>query len=130
MGEMTTGGAEMGVTQQEGVRIATWLELAVAPEWRRRSCKVRVHALGEKDSGCYALSMDGRWLCTGDAQLTVFKGLDAALHFLKLVRIEDFEPGEDAGIAECSGQRFCLCIGRDNHLSSCPAGCSFQQLNS
>ncbi len=112
-------------------RVATWLELAVAPEWRRQNCKVRIHSLGGKGGGCYALSMDGRWLCTGDARLTVFKGLDSALRFLKVVRIEDFEPGSapEGGLLT-DGQHFCLCVGGDEHLSPCPASCSLRRLNS
>ena len=113
-------------------RVATWLELAVAPEWRRQHCRVRVHALGGRGSGgCYALSMDGRWLCTGDGRLTVFKGIDAALRFLKVVRVEDFEPGDaPEGGTVCDGQHHCLCVGRDGELGPCPVSCRLQQLNS
>ncbi|THF66308.1 hypothetical protein E6C76_05550 [Pseudothauera nasutitermitis] len=112
------------------VKVATWLELAVAPEWRRQNCKVRVHALSDRAGGCYAISMDERWLCTGDGRLTVFKGLDAALRFLKVVHVEDFEAVDvPAQPMECMGQSFCLCVGRDDHLGPCPANCVLQRLD-
>ncbi|NMG75057.1 hypothetical protein [Aromatoleum diolicum] len=99
---------------------ATWLELAVAPEWRRNKCKIRVHALGQREGGCYAISMDNRWLCVGSGGLTVFHGLSAALRFLKLLRIDNFEPGEAADVGSvCSGERYCLCEDKGRGLLAC-----------
>jgi hypothetical protein len=120
----------MEAVSQTG-RVATWLELAVAPEWRRQNCSVRLHAIGGKSGGCYALSMDGRWLCSSDGRLTVFKGLDSALRFLSIVRVEDFEPGEPTSIAvHCNGQHHCLCVGRDDCLVQCQTGGHRARLNS
>lgn len=118
-------------SMQRPGRVATWLELAVAPDWRRQHCRVRVHRLdGEAGGGCYALSMDDRWLCTGDGRLTVFNGLEAALRFLKLVRVEDFE-SEDTPVSSvaCNGNYYCLCVGRGGALSACPAGCRLQRFD-
>lgn len=109
-------------------RVATWLELAVAPEWRRANCKIRVHAVGQRDGGCYAISMDDRWLCVGTGGLTIFHGLSAALHFLKLLRIDDFEPGETADVAWAGkSERYCLCTDKSRGLLPCscsPDRCS------
>lgn len=117
---------------QMPARVATWLELAIAPEWRRQHCSVRVHALGNRSKGgCYALSMNDRWLCTGDGSLTVFKGIDAALRFLKVVRVEDFEPGETPDVDVIgNGRQYCLCVGRGGELTPCPGSCRPRQLDS
>jgi hypothetical protein len=100
---------------------ATWLELAVAPEWRKKSCRIRVHAVGGRAGNCFAISMNRRWLCAGSGELTVFCGLGSALHFLKLLRIEDFEPGEppEESLA-CDENRCCLCSDASRGLTRCP----------
>lgn len=101
-------------------RNATWLELAVAPDWRRTKSRIRVHAVAGRTNNCYAISMDDRWLCIGSGALTVFRGLSAALHFLKLLRIEDFEPGEMTALSSIHGGNFyCLCKDRVNGLLPC-----------
>ena len=101
--------------------IATWLELVVAPEWRKNSCKIRVHAVGGRDGNCFAISMDERWLCAAGGALTVFCGRASALHFLKLLRIDEFEPGEPPpnGL-RCEGNRCCLCADSAKGLTRCP----------
>lgn len=109
----------MEISAQSG-KLATWLELAVAPDWRRSTCKIRVHALGQREGGCYAISMDNRWLCVGNGGLTVFHGLSAALRFLKLLRIDNFEPGEAADVGSvCNGRRYCLSEVKDRGLLAC-----------
>lgn len=116
---------------QAGTRVATWLELAVAPEWRRQQCAVRIHAMGTEHSGCYALSMDGRWICSGDGRLTVFRGFDAALRFLRALRVEEVERG--AALTDdvaCDGRHYCLCVGRDDCLAQCADGCRRKKLDS
>lgn len=105
--------------------VATWLELVVAPEWRKRSCKIRVHAVGGRDGNCFAISMDQRWLCAAGGALTVFCGLASALHFLKLLRIEDFEAGEPPeNVLQCEGNRCCLCADNARGLTRCPESAS------
>ena len=101
--------------------IATWLELVVAPEWRKNSCKIRVHAVGGRDGNCFAISMDERWLCAAGGALTVFCGRASALHFLKLLCIDEFEPGEPPqnGL-RCEGNRCCLCADSAKGLTRCP----------
>lgn len=71
-------------------RTATWLELAVKPPWRRHQATIRLHPVGGDASDCLALSLDGRWVCTGRQRLTVIRGIDAALHFLQILQIDDF----------------------------------------
>lgn len=101
-------------------RIATWLELAVAPQWRRTSCRIRVHAVGGKEGGCFAISMNERWLCSSSGGLTVFCGLGTARRFLKLLRIEKFEQGESPDVSvPCDGSRYCLRMDNNNGLRRC-----------
>lgn len=103
-------------------RIATWLELAVAPEWRRSACRIRVHPVGGREHRCFAISMNDRWLCSSSGDLTVFCGLHTAEHFLKLLRIDDFEQGDAPGVeVSCSDSRYCLCSDRNTGLTRCAA---------
>lgn len=44
---------------------ATWLELAVAPIWRRDKFVVKVHSLLQRTEQCFVLSVNERWLCSG-----------------------------------------------------------------
>lgn len=102
-----------------GQRVATWLDLAAAP-WRDDQPKVKVHAVGGRKDGCFALSVDGRWLCTADGQLTVFFGVEAALRFLKTARTPAFEPGDaPAAPVRCDGRHYGLGIARSGCLMSC-----------
>lgn len=114
---------ELSVT---GSNVATWLELAVAPAWRRNECRILIHAIGAPHGECYAISMDGRWLCVGSGSLTIFHGLAAAEHFLKLLRIEAFELGDtvDAPVTG-KGIGYCLCSDKARGLlpCDCAAGC-------
>lgn len=107
-------------------RPATWLELAVAPEWRRNEFKVRVHPLAGENGSCYAISMNERWVCSGTGGLTVFNGLDTVRHFLELLHISQFESGDtaDLGLAE-PAHRYCLCTDKQNVLlqCTCSKGC-------
>ncbi len=102
-------------------RVATWLELAAAPLLGEGQSKVKLHPVGHKRGGCFAISMDGRWLCAGNGDLTIFKGIEAALHFLKLLRVEAFEPGEAAPHAEVCGHKghYCLKADRNKGLLPC-----------
>lgn len=100
--------------------VATWLELAVAPEWRKRQSKIRLHAVGGEEGGCFALSMDGRWLCASGGRLTLFRGREAAEHFLKAVRIDRFEIGEPPPRKLCcDGRHFGLRLDRKGCLTAC-----------
>jgi hypothetical protein len=103
-----------------GGRVATWLDLAAAREWGRGDARLRVHAVGGRKEGCYALSLDGRWLCASDGTLTVFRGVDAAARFLKTARLDAFEPGEAPpdGV-RCDGGHHGMCIGRNGRLVGC-----------
>lgn len=107
---------------------ATWLELAVAPEWRKKSTRIRVHPVGGRDGSCVAISMNARWLCVGSGELTVFCGLASARQFLKLLRVEDFEPGEPPqDRVHCDGRHYCLCSEEARGLVRCSASLPAQR---
>jgi hypothetical protein len=117
----------MEITRQ----VATWLELAVAPEWRRNTCRIRVHPVGGREDHCFAISMNDRWLCSGSGGLTVFCGRDTAARFLKLMRIDDFEAGEPpVEPVSCDASRYCLCIDRNSGLKRCTASKAARQYHS
>jgi hypothetical protein len=101
-------------------RVATWLELAAAPVLGREDCPVKLHPLGGEEGRCFALSMDGRWVCAGNGDLTVFKGLGAALYFLEVLHVEAFVPGERASqVDPCDGGHHCLMVDRHKGLLPC-----------
>ncbi|NMG31614.1 hypothetical protein [Aromatoleum evansii] len=103
--------------------VATWLELAVAPHWRRDKCRIRVHAISGYGDNCYAISMDERWLCVGQGRPTIFHGLSAALHLLKTLRIENFEPGDPTSLPPLSaGDTYCLRLDGTKGIQPC--GCA------
>lgn len=95
-------------------RRATWLELALAPLGRIGQAQLQVHALGGGQAGCLALTLDDRWLCANDGRLTVFKGREAVLRFLKLLRIERVQEGDARDLPVACGQQDmqCMCLGR------------------
>lgn len=73
-------------------KMATWLELAVAPDWHRRRSTIKLHPVAGREGRCFVLSMDNRWLCVASGQLTVFRGEEAARRFLQLVHLQAVIP--------------------------------------
>ncbi|TDN47249.1 hypothetical protein C7389_12154 [Azoarcus indigens] len=103
-------------------RVSTWLEFAFAP--LRQQARVRLHPVSGQRNGCFALSLDSRWLHAGDGRLTLFEGLGAALHFLKVTRVKDFEPGEPVPDSLCrDSSQYCLCVDRQKGLKNCTRNC-------
>ncbi len=103
-----------------GERVATWLDLAAMPHWWPNPRRLRLHAVGGRRNGCFAVSVDGRWLHTSDGELTVFHGLETAVRFLKAARIEAFEPGEaPPEPVRCDGRHFGLGVGRNGCMMTC-----------
>jgi hypothetical protein len=101
-------------------RVATWLELALVPVRGRDLTRLRVHPVGGRKGGCYAVSMDGRWLCASDVSLTVFRGRVAAERFLEVAGIDEAEPGDpSAPGVRCDGRHLGLCLGRGGCLVGC-----------
>jgi len=101
-------------------RVATWLELAVAPEWRRKTMNVCVHPIGEKGEQCFAISMDGRYLCASNGQLTTFRGRPAVERFLHMVQIDSFDlAAPDPRMNAFPRGYFCLSLNRQNSLGPC-----------
>lgn len=98
---------------------ATWLELAVAPVWRRDKFVVKMHRLLERDEACFVLSVDERWLCSGEGKLTVFRSEAAVDRFLELLGVgsrQNGEPLSDVPDEACG--RHCLQM-RGEHLAYC-----------
>lgn len=93
-------------------RNATWLELAVAPLWKNKPARVRIHPLKGGGSRCVGISVDERWLCSSDGRLTVFGGRESAARFLDLLHIDYLEDGDAVDLPEnCGcGDEQCLCL--------------------
>jgi hypothetical protein len=102
-------------------RPATWLDMAGASQWRPRGAKVRIHPVVGPKGECYALTLDRRWLCGTDGSVTLFHGLRAAVRFLQLARVNDFEAGDPADLAGGLAEGVqCLCVHRGRSLQACP----------
>ena len=98
---------------------ATWLELAVAPVWRRDKFVVKVHPLFEHGESFFVLSVDQRWLCSGEGNLTVFRSQDAVDRFLQLLGVGALQKGEPVDEAAVGGgEHHCLQL-RGNMLGYC-----------
>ena len=93
-------------------RNATWLELAVAPVWRRGQAKVKVHHLSGGRGQCVGITVDERWLCANDGRLTVFGCRDSAARFLKLLQVDHMEDGSPAAMpgGQCAVQGMVQCL--------------------
>jgi len=101
-------------------RPATWLEMAGAPQWRPDGAKVRIHPVMGPEGECFALTLDRRWLCGNDGSVTLFHGLGAAVRFLQLAQVSDFEAGDPAELAgSLAGEVQCLCVQRGRSLQPC-----------
>lgn len=108
-------------------KVATWLEMVVAPHTHDQHVKLRVHPIreckenrGQAGDQCYAISIDGRWLYSNDGSLTVLQGIDAVDRFMRLVRMPSFEHGEPAALKiDCGRNAHCIAIGPDQSLHGC-----------
>lgn len=109
-------------------RVATWLELAVAPEWRRQAAQIQVHEVGQGKDACYTVSIDGRCVCTGNGQLTTFRGRPAVERFLAMLRVDDFEIGEPHPDL-CEYPRGHYCLGLNQQKSLCPCDECVEECN-
>jgi hypothetical protein len=94
-------------------RPATWLEMAGAPQWRSVPPKIRIHPVVGPEGACFALTLDARWLCDTQGRVTLFHTLGAAVRFLQLAQVHDFEAGEPCDLGpQASGGVECLGVRR------------------
>ena len=101
-------------------RPATWLEVARVPQWQPQGAKVCIHPVVGPKGECYALTLDSRWLCGTDGSVTLFHGLGAAVRFLQLAHVNDFEAGEPADLASCVATGVqCLGVRGGRNLRPC-----------
>lgn len=107
-------------------RVATWLDMAAAaqgpgtPEPCARP-RVRAHPVGGHQGGCFALSLDGHWLCDNAGSITVFRGMAPMLRFLSLLQVQGFEAGEPAPQpVACGDAARCLGLRGGRGLAGCP----------
>lgn len=101
-------------------RPATWLDMAGVSQWRPGGGKVRIHPVVGPEGACYALTLDRRWLCGTNGSVTLFHGLGAAVRFLQLARVDDFEAGDPADLVGRLGDGVqCLCVRKGRSLQAC-----------
>lgn len=108
-------------------KVATWLEMAIAPHWRKTQATFRLHPIRSSHQACercsetcYAVSVDGRWLCSNNGRLTVLNGLDTAERFMQLIKHDSYAPGEPTEFDfDCRSSGHCISMGRDQTLRAC-----------
>ena len=101
-------------------RIAGWLDVAAAHSWHADECKVRIHPVCVNSCTCHAISLDGRWVCSSDGSLTVFRPRDAAERFLELAHCDGYETGDAAELsAGCSVRTQCVSFSPRAGLGDC-----------
>lgn len=80
------------------MQFITWLELAmsaVSPHGQTVDTGVVVHPLDmDKHEARWGITLDKRWLCGSDGDLTVFDSLVATARFLHLLKVDRFTVGE------------------------------------
>lgn len=79
--------------------MATWLELTLCSLRHEQPVIYRIHELKSDydtpaGSPSFAISLNGRWLCSTNGRLTVFRGREAAEHFMSLLNVSCLEAGE------------------------------------
>lgn len=102
-------------------RPATWLEVGALP-WRPQGGTVRIHPVVGPRGECYALTLDGRWVCGNDGSVNLFHGLGAAVRFLQLAQVNDFESGDPTDLSgrKATGVQ-CFSVRRGCSLQPCTA---------
>lgn len=70
---------------------ATWLELVRAS--RETSRKIELHPIQEAPGCPMALTLGSRLLCSNDGRITIFENLGAAMRFLSVAGIRDWDLG-------------------------------------
>lgn len=109
-------------------KVATWLEMVAAPHKKNdENMTLLLHAVEGRegkvvspDKQCYVITVNGRWLCSSNGQITVLQGLNAAERFMRLIKLPTFEYGEPAEFdIDCNKGAHCIAIGRDKTLHGC-----------
>ena len=105
----------------ENNKVATWLELAIAPHWRRDKADVRLHPIdhGEGLATWFALSVDGRLLHACSGKLTLLKGIETVERFLFMIGLQSHQLGDQLLAEELDLESACcLFIERNQQLKT------------
>lgn len=110
-------------------RVATWLEVAAAAYSKHERISLYVHPLMQandripakrRGQSSYGITLEGRWLHSGNGRLTVFKGRKAVARFMRLIRVSWYQSGEPARIdVDCGKTAHCLATDRNRALHGC-----------
>lgn len=105
-------------------RVTTWLDTIVATRIRQSPVKATVHPLGQTDrkgtEPCFAVSINGRWLCSTNGRVTVLHGRKAAERFIGLLGISECRTGDPIKLeVDCSSTAHCMGLDRRLTLRTC-----------
>ena len=108
-------------------KVATWLDTVAATHARHAPVDARLHPVKSEETcsadperQCYVISVNGRWLCSGNGRVTIVRGLAAAHRFLDLLKVEHFEAGEPAEFEiACNTNAHCMALDKRRGLRTC-----------
>lgn len=108
-------------------RVATWLDTVAATHFHHTPVAARLHPVSDGQPGdhdpecqCYAISVDGRWLCSSNGRITVLRGLKSARRFLDLLKLSGYQSGEPARFAiDCTTSAHCMTLDKRRGLRNC-----------
>jgi hypothetical protein len=116
-----------GVSMRVQGKVATWLDMVAATHFHHAPVEARLHPISgdqpeslDPENQCYAISVDGRWLCSGNGRITVLRGLKSARRFLDLLKLNGYQPGEPAEFAiDCATSAHCMALDKRRGLRNC-----------
>ncbi len=108
-------------------KVATWLGTVAATQFHRTPVEARLHPISSEQFGdtnpdqqCYAISVDGKWLCSSNGRITVLRGLKSARRFLELLNLTRYQKGEPAQFEiDCSTSAHCMAFDKRRGLRNC-----------
>ena len=108
-------------------KVATWLDTVAATHFHHAPVEARLHPVldgqaeaPDAEHQCYAISVDGRWLCSSNGRITVLRGLKSARRFLELLKLKGYQNGEPAKFAiDCATSAHCMSLDKRRGLRNC-----------
>lgn len=108
-------------------KVATWLDMVAATHFHHVPVEARLHPISgdqpkslDPETQCYAISVDGLWLCSGNGHITVLRGLKSARRFLELLELKGYQTGEPAEFEiDCGNSAHCMALRKRRGLRNC-----------
>lgn len=108
-------------------KVATWLDTVAATHFHHAPVHACLHPIagehantGRANQPCYAISVNGKWLCSSNGRITVLRDLKSAQRFLELLNLPIYENGEPARFeVDCTNSAHCMAFDKRGGLKNC-----------